>query len=176
MKVAVKICLCFIACVLAGCNAKNRVLADGISRVPVDENAFKNRKYFDASLLKVIDTNALYSEENPDTDRFNTYYRFYSNGNVSLFHIKGGGSIKAGYLDPANAGTRGVYYSKNGKIHMDLFTTVGYGFSAVYDVTTDILVVEENKLMRYDDKDDIYPDIYIKGNIPPGAEHFTADW
>lgn len=52
------------------------VLENGISRVPANNKVFKNREYFDASLLKIIDTTKLYVEESPRVDRYNAYYRF----------------------------------------------------------------------------------------------------
>lgn len=68
--------LAFVAPIIIGCGAKTVVLENGISRVPANNKVFKNREYFDASLLKIIDTTKLYVEESPRVDRYNAYYRF----------------------------------------------------------------------------------------------------
>lgn len=53
---------------------------------------------------------------------------------------------------------------------------MGYGFNAIYGISNNIVTIEDERLMIYDDKNDLYPDIFIKQPLPADALKYKAEW
>jgi hypothetical protein len=178
--------------ILAGC-ARTTVLKNGFSKAPTNPKVFKNKVYFDKSILAQIDTTVIYEEyntnfyegfekqpnalarhnyKNPNT----TYgvYRFYGNGCYNLFHLnRNKPELTKEMFDPKYTGWRGVLYKKKNKILGDIFTQVGqmgWQLGKQTDIFTfngDTLVVELKNVHKY---------IYIKRHIDSKLLDFNADW
>jgi hypothetical protein len=129
--------------ILAGC-AQTTVLKNGYSKAPTNLNVFKNRIYFDKSILTQIDTTAVYEEyqdkfyigsvkqENvlarhnyKNYDNWYGVYRFYGNGCYNYFSLdRDKPELTKEMFDQTYTGWRGVIYKKNGKIMGDMFTQI----------------------------------------------------
>ena len=129
------------------------ILKNGYQKVPTNPKVYRNRIYFDKSILSQIDTAVLYEEYNTsfyvddkrvkELSRLNdqnpgtTYaaYRFYGNGCFNLFHLDREKQILTKEMfDPNFTGWRGVLYRQDGKIKGDLLTQVS-GMGAIGVVT-----------------------------------------
>ena len=169
------------------------LLNDGYTKTPSNPRVFKNRIYFNKSVLSSIDTNAIYEEL--QTNQYNGFekqenilarhnyqnsntvygvYKFYGNGNFNLFSLdRTKPELTAEMFDPALTGWRGVLYTKKNKILGDIFTQTGqmnwqsgiqtYEFSVVGDT----LFVEFKNLHKY---------TYVKRKIATSILNHNANW
>jgi hypothetical protein len=184
------IAIAFVLMVVA-CNMKTYELLDGSSRVPQNKNVYKNKLKFNASLLRLIDTNAVYEEydtEYKTLKRLDTRngrsvykaYRFYSNGDLNCFGLYRGEELRKEQLDPAYKGYRGVYYSELGKIRYDLFAEIDQ-LQHIGKISGTITISGDTLLLKRDDvrglNKMIYPlETYIKRKLPPEFLHHKANW
>jgi len=177
--------------IFASC-AQTTVLKNGYSKAPTNPKVFKNRIYFEKSILTQIDTTAIYEEyndhyyeglvkqenvlarhnyKNPNT--IYGVYRFYGNGCYSLFHLDRDKQETKELFDPNYTGWRGVIYSKKNKILGDIFTQIGqmgWQLGKQTDEFTfngDTLVVELKNVHKY---------IYIKRHIDQKLLTHNANW
>lgn len=187
-----KLTIILILLILAGC-ARTTVLKNGYSKAPTNSKVFKNKLYFDKSILALIDTTVIYEEyntnyyvgfekqpnilarlnyKNPNT----TYgvYRFYGNGCYNLFHLdRNKTELTKEMFDPTYTGWRGVLYRKKTQVLGDIFTQVGqmgWQLGKQTDIFTfngDTLVVELKNVHKY---------IYIKRHIDNKLLDHNADW
>ena len=155
------------------------VLKNGYSKAPTNPKIFKNKVYFDRSILAQIDTTVIYEEYNTDyyegvekhpdvLARYNyknpnsTYgvYKFYGNGCYNLFHLdRNKPELTKEMFDPTYTGWRGVLYKKKNKVVGDIFTQVGQMSwqlgkqSNQFTFNGDTLIVElknvNNLIIRY---------------------------
>lgn len=168
-------------------------LKNGYQKAPTKSKVFKNKIYFNKTILAQIDTSVIY--EQLDTDYYeglekqpdilarlnyndpNTFYgvyRFHSNGQFSLFSLdRNAPELTKEMFDPSYTGWRGVLYNKKNKILGDIFTQVGqmswqlgkqtYNFS----FNGDTLIVElKNK----------FKEVYVKRRIDPNLLGHYPDW
>ncbi|OQP38900.1 hypothetical protein A4H97_19550 [Niastella yeongjuensis] len=173
--------------------ARTTILKDGYSKAPVNPKVFKNRVYFDKSILTQVDTTVIYElyndnfyvgfEKQPDVlARFNYkdvntiygVYRFYGNGCFSLFHLdRKKPELTSQFFDPAYTGWRGVLYKKKNKILGDEFTQVGPNSWQLgkqiqeFIFNGDTLIVDFKNVHKY---------TYIKRHIEPKLLEHKADW
>ena len=178
--------------ILTGC-ASTIVLNNGYSKAPTNPKVFKNKLYFDKSILVQIDTTVIYEEYNTNyyegfekqpnvLARLNyknsntTYgvYRFYGNGCYNLFHLdRNKPELTKEMFDPTYTGWRGVLYKKKTQILGDKFTQVGqmgWQLGKQTDIFTfngDTLVVELKNVHKY---------IYIKRHVDNKLLYHNADW
>jgi hypothetical protein len=177
---------------------KTKLLKNGRSRAPLNPKLFKNRIYFEESLLEGIDTKAIYEEYTTDyytgnnedgfvkekdvlarlnyknPDKFYGVYRFYTNGCYSLFFLNRDSILTKQMFDPEYHGWRGVVYKKKNKRLGDLFTQVGQmpgqlGIQTqTISIKGDTLVIEEN-IGRF-------RHLYIKRELPSDLLEHKANW
>ncbi|WP_207496753.1 hypothetical protein [Aridibaculum aurantiacum] len=167
------------------------ILKNGYQRAATNPKVYKNRIYFDKSILIQIDTSVIYEEYNTsfyvgdkpinvlsrlnNQDPRTTYaaYRFYGNGCFSLFHLDREKQILSKEMfDPTFTGWRGVLYSQDGKIKGDLITQVSGGgaigvVSETFQFRGDTLFVHAKNRWDY---------IFIKRKIPYELLNFHAEW
>ena len=178
--------------ILASCT-QTIVLKNGYSKAPTNPKVFKNRIYFEKSILTQIDTTAIYEEyddtyyegmvkqekvlarhnyNNPNT----TYgvYRFYGNGCYNLFHLdRNKPELTIEMFDPTYTGWRGVLYKKKSEILGDKFTQIGQMSwelgkqTQEFTFNGDTLIVELKSVHKY---------IYIKRHIDKRLLDHNADW
>lgn len=178
--------------ILGGCT-QTTVLKNGYSKSPTNSKVFKNKVYFDKSILTQIDTTVIYEEyntryyegfekqpnvlarhnyKNPNT----TYgvYRFYGNGCFNLFHLdRNTPKLTKEMFDPTYSGWRGVLYNKKGKILGDKFTQVGQMSwqlgkqTEIFTFNGDTLIVELKNVHKY---------IYVKRHIDTKLLKHNAKW
>jgi hypothetical protein len=168
-------------------------LEDG-TRVPVDNSKFfKNKILFDASLLSLIDTTAIYEEqysyktENKNSfDKINnkkeyrgdfwySIYKFYPNGGVNYFAFEDNYTIKPEDLNPSYNGYRGVYYQENSLIKMDLYIEIGEAIQ--WGMSTRILKFEGDTLrVKRIVKASRMVTVYVKKKLPKEYLIYKADW
>src|SRR5688572_11090897 len=139
---------------LASCIQKT-TLKNGRSRVATNPKVYKNRIFFDKSILNGVDTLAIYEEynttfyigdkpvnvlarhniENPN--HHYSVYRFYGNGNFNKFYLdRNNETMNNEMFNPEYNGTRGVLYKKNGEIKGDMFAQInGAGGMGVLTAT-----------------------------------------
>jgi hypothetical protein len=175
-----------------GC-ARTMVLKNGYSKAPVNPKVFKNRVYFDKSILAQIDTTVIYEEyddnyyegfeKQPNVlARFNykdprtiySVYKFYGNGCYSHFSLdRNKPVLTTEMFDPNYTGWRGVLYKKKNKILGDVFTQTGQiGWqlgkqTEEFRFNGDTLTVELKNVHKY---------VYIKRHIDPTLLEHNADW
>jgi hypothetical protein len=180
-----------------GC-VRTTYLKNGHTHVATNPKVYKNRKYFDLSLMNQVDTNAIYEEfqnsyykgfekqppilarlnlENPD--RIYGVYRFYKNGCFSLFYLdRNEDNLTSEMFDPTISGWRGILYKKNEYLKGDMITQTGELSSMIGKSTChflfngDTLFVtrEESSNPKYATK------IYIKRKISTNLLRHNADW
>lgn len=176
------------SCVIKTYNLKN-----GYSKAAIDQKVYQNKKYFEKSILKKIDTLAIYEEynttyysgdkpvnvlarenyENPHTSY--GVYKFYGNGNFNLFILdRDKPLLKSEMFDPEYTGWRGVLYSENNMIKGDLITQVtGMGaigtIKQTFEFYGDTLIVNKKG-------DRFRNEIYIKRKIPIELLKNNAKW
>lgn len=168
--------------VLTGC-IKRTFLNNGHTRVATNIKVYKNKMYFDHSVLTQFDTSAIYEElylgilaRNNYNDANNIYgvYRFYGNGNYSLFHLNRDDKILTQEMfDPTYTGWRGVLYKKENKILGDLITQTGQMSWAIgkqtqqFTISGDTLIVEVKNLHK---------NIYVKRPVYNYLLNHDANW
>ncbi|WP_333600369.1 hypothetical protein [Flavobacterium sp.] len=172
---------------------KTTILKNGHTKAPLNQKVFNNRIYFDPSILEQIDTTAIY--EQYDTNFYIGYekqpnilarknsqnnnhwydvYRFYKNGNFSLFHLdRLEPELSQNMFNPNYTGWRGVLYKRKNKVLGDMFTQVGQmswelGIRTTeFKFSGDTLFLEKKNEFRY---------IYIKRKIDPKLLKHNAEW
>ena len=167
-------------------------LSNGRTKVPAENNYFKNKKYFSVSLLEKIDTAAIYVEAysyrsskedfspvNNEiarrTDGWYSVYKFYSNGCLNSFYFENDHEIKKEDIDPEREGDRGVYYlDDRNNIIIDQFVIVGYGFRPIYGIDKNIIKVKGDTLLIKNDLTRV--NVYVKRKIPEDWLIYKADW
>jgi hypothetical protein len=178
--------------ILTGC-AQTIVLKNGYSKAPKKNKVFKNRAYFDKSILVQIDTTVIYEEYNtnyyvgfekqPNVLARHNYknpnsiygvYRFYGNGCYNLFHLnRNNPELTKEMFDPINSGWRGILYKKKNHFFGDIYTQIGQmewqlgKQTNLFTFKGDTLVVELNNVHKY---------IYIKRHIDLKLLEHNADW
>lgn len=178
--------------ILAGC-VQTTILKNGYSKASTNPTIFKNKIYFDKSILALIDTTVIYEayntnyyeglEKQPNILERNNYknpntfygvYRFYGNGCFNLFHLnRNKPELTNEMFDPNYTGWRGVLYSSNNQIWGDIFTQTG-GMSWQLGKQTDLftfngdtLIVELKNVHKY---------YYIKRHIDTKLLDHNANW
>ncbi len=179
--------LCAVSCGVL--RLKTYTLANGRSRVPVDNSVYANKLKFDQNLLDIIDTDAIYEEYNTyyktlsrlDTNvETVTYgcYRFYPDGCLNFFTLHRNETINTQDFAPSYCGYRGVYYLENEKIRRDLFAEINQQrdigkLTATLEFRGDTLFLQSDKT-SYNRNLEVR--IYIKRKLPEGYLDFKADW
>jgi hypothetical protein len=158
--------------IFIGCGKRSVPL--GNTRVPADNSVFKNRNLYNTSLLQAIDTAAIYEEQFAGSDGWKSYYKFYPNGNVNLFHFPVDHLLKPKDINPLERGSRGVYYLQGDKIILEIFSITGYGLKPIYGITRYILTVEGDLISLYSNKDG--GRIYARKHLSPDFLKYKADW
>ena len=182
--------------ILVSCGIKTNLLEDKITEVPLNNEIFKNKTFFDKKLLNQIDTTVVYEEFTkyiykglekikvniPERlnkhDKTSTYqvYKFYNNGDVNLFVLYKNDSLKNNNIKPNYLGYRGVYYSKKNQIQIDLFTVTGYNFKKEYGIINNIIEMKGDTLFEKSTKDITSVSVYIKRKIPKEFLNYKSDW
>jgi hypothetical protein len=178
--------------IFAGCT-QTTILKNGFSKAPVNPKVFKNKVYFDNSIMTQIDTTVIYEEyntnyyeglekqpnvlarhnyKNPNT----TYgvYRFYGNGCYNLFHLdRNKPELTKEMFDPTYTGWRGVLYKKKNQLLGDIFTQVGQ-MRWQLGKQTDIFTFKGDTL--FVEVKNAHKTIYIKRYIDSKLLDHNADW
>lgn len=171
--------LLFAACM------KTITLQNGITKVPVKADVYKNKTKFDKSLLTLIDTKAIYEELDQRYNvlrRLDTHvetslygaYRFYPDGRFNSFGVDRNAPLDANTFNPEYSGYRGVYYLEKGQIRYDLFGPVNQLYwtgelNGTFKFSGDTLYVIR-------DVDKRYIGIYIKREFPQSYLDYKAEW
>lgn len=186
----------FFVTILISCAIKTRMLDDQITAVPIDNKVFKNKLFFEKSLLNKIDTTAIYiseysyqsNKENfkkrdnkiyKSRDYHNACYKFYGNGCLSYFSaydVDFYDSVKVNDLNTSINGQRGVYYIKDNQIQMDLFTIVGYNFKREYGINTSVIEIRGDTLLRKSKFDLETVNVCVKKKLPKEFLIYKPDW
>lgn len=160
---------------LAGC-MQTTILKNGYQKAPVNPKVFKNKVYFDQSILTQIDTNVIYEEyaiKYTGSEIFYGAYRFYGNGCYSLFHLnRNKPELTKEMFDPTYTGWRGVLYRKNGKITGDLITQIGQMPWEIGKQKQEISVNGDTLFVQ----DKYHRWVYIKRQINTELLHQIAEW
>ena len=177
---------------LTGC-LKTTTLKNGYQKASVNPKVFKNRIYFEKSIFSQIDTTVIYEQYDDNyyegfvkqentLARFNyknlntiyAVYRFYGNGNYSLFHLDRNNATLTGEMfNPDFTGWRGVLYVREHKILGDLVTQVGQMSWEIgiekqeFTVKGDTLFIERKHTQRL---------VYVKRQVNPELLQQHADW
>jgi hypothetical protein len=169
-------------------------LNNGRTKVPANKNYFKNKQYFNESLLKVIDTAAVYeekysyrsfekdftsinNEKSYRTDGWTSIYKFYSNGCVNYFSFKNGYEIEKNDLNPEYNGYRGIYYIDNkGNIKIDEFVIVGYGFTTLYGMDAMKVEIRGDTILTKRLHAPTSIRVYTKKELPKEYFQYKSDW
>jgi hypothetical protein len=168
----------FVFLIITGCS-QYTVLKNGYSKVPANNEVFKNKMYFEKSILLQIDTTVIYEEyktnyykgfeKQPDI-----LYRFYGNGCYNLFHLdRNKPELTKEMFDPNYAGIRGVLYKKKEKILGDKYTQIGQSGRQL-GMQTDELTFNGDTLIV--ELEHVHKDIYIKRKIDPNLPNHNAKW
>jgi len=148
---------------------------------------YKNIEKFDTKLLTIIETEVIYEEfdvyknilERLDyEDERNSYdvIRFFPNGYFNSFSFRREDSFNVNSFDPLLEGNRGVYYLVgNNEIKYDIFVpTTGTGH--YMGKLSGDYIINGDTLINYRDKNDKYPKIYIKREVPKEYLDYQVDW
>ena len=159
--------------------------------MPTNSKVYRNRIYFNHSILTNIDTAVIYEEFNTSfyisnnpvnvlaRNNYQNYYtlysvyRFYGNGCFNLFILdRDKPTLDKEMFDPTFTGWRGVFYRKTDKINGDLITQVtGAGsigtITETFEFKGDTLLVHDRDRLKH---------IFIKRHIPKELLSFNADW
>lgn len=180
------------------CGVKNHpILDDKITVVPINNKIFKNKNLFDKSLLKLIDTTAIYIEDynyqssekdfkNVNNKVYHTRnyhnvcYKFYGNGCFNSFSTYGAdyfNSVSTEDVNPIKTGNRGVFYKKNNQIQMDEFGVVGYNlFSKEYGINTSIIEIKGDTLFKKSKFDMKTVTVYLQKKLPKEFLIYKSEW
>ncbi|OXA94410.1 hypothetical protein SAMN06265346_11282 [Flavobacterium hercynium] len=189
----VKFISLFFLVIFISCSTKTRTLENKITDVPLDNKVFKNKMFFESELFNQIDTNTVYKEEFGYQSKKNSfekinnlkeyqnrsvrgYYRFYSNGCVNYFSFQDFDEITFSSLAPNFNGQRGIIYSEENVIKLDLFTIIGYSFKRDYGIITSILKVKGDTLFEKKLTNPSYVNVYVRRKIPKEFLIYKPDW
>ena len=145
---------------LLTCCMHTTILKNGHQKAPTNSKVYKNKIYFDKSILDQIDTTVIYEQYNTgfyiggkpvnvlsrlnhqDPNSLYAVYRFYGNGLFNLFHLdRQKQMLTKEMFDPSYTGWRGVLYKKENKIKGDLVTQVsGMGTIGIITETFNLRV------------------------------------
>ncbi|MFY9242118.1 MAG: hypothetical protein WAO74_03740 [Polaribacter sp.] len=175
------------------CGIKTFKLKNGYSRAAINERVYKNKKYFEKSILRDIETQIIYEEYNKTFYKGNKpinvlarknyenpysyyqVYKFYDNGNFNLFILnRKEPELKSNMFDPEFTGWRGVLYSENNKIKGDLITQIsGTGTIGVIKQTFEF----KGDTLFIDRKGNSFEKrVYIKRKVPIELLKNNAEW
>ena len=186
------LCFFLIIVLVNSCGIKTKILNNGFTTVPLNENFFKNKILFNKSILSKIDTNVVYVEHDMYTCHPNSFkklkslsytngnksamYKFYANGNVNYFSKDKNDSISNVNFNPNFSGQRGVFYQQKNKIYIDLFTIIGYGFGPSYNISKAQIKFKNDSLLikRKFDKNSIT--VYIKQKLSQEKLKHKTQW
>lgn len=167
------------------------ILKNGYQKVPTNPKVYKNRIYFDNSILNQVDTTVIYEQYNTsfyignkpvnvlsrlnyqDPNTFYAVYRFYGNGCFNLFYLDREKRVLTKEMfDPNYTGWRGVLYKHGDKIKGDLITQVS-GMGAIGVVTETFQFKGDTVFVHAKDRWDY---IFVKRKIPNELLDFQAEW
>ncbi|WP_278379592.1 hypothetical protein [Chryseobacterium arthrosphaerae] len=172
-----------------GQSTPDRLLGDGVTRVPVSFEKIKkkqqlirnffseDRLYELQSLTKGDKDYSIPDEKNTWTYDTKEYLYFYKNGNLNLFtNLKG--SLN---LNPDYNGSRGFYYiQENGEIVVFIYQKKGewnmkwsYGYNKYFGT------LKENRLYMRNNETYAGTKLYrisIYNNTGIGKNHYSASW
>lgn len=181
----------FLIVMIAVCGMaalKNRLLGDGITKVPKDA-AFFDKQYrgkYNVNLPEGADTTALYVERYYVGFRGELFekgkeregellgvYRFYPNGCVNSFSIANNELDRMPSLDPEVRGYRGVSFVKKGERVLDMAVPVnGLGHLGVrsleIEINGDTLIVADSRARS--------KNIYLRVKNKQLQSGYRADW
>lgn len=176
------------------CTTKTTLLEDGLTKVPSEDDFFKNKHMFHNQILKHIETDVIYVEEysylSKDNDfqrkneklevatggQYKTVYRFYKNGCVNLFTINQLEDFTLNTFNPDYRGSRGVYYLKNNYVNVDFFGVKGYFLGKDYGVLSKKIKIEGDTLLIKSNSEKNYIQVFSKQRIPNEYLKYNADW
>ena len=177
------------------CSIKTTTLENGLTKVALNKNVYKNISKFEKNLLDMVDTSVVYesfteknyygindSETVNIVDRLNfkdsrviySCYKFYDNGKMNLFILNRNDSVLTQKtFDPNYNGYRGIYYRNKNKILGDLITRVtGYGrigkSRTEFEFVGDTLFVYSEPYK--------HKSIYLKRKIQTELLEHKAEW
>ncbi len=155
-------------------------------KVPKSNYVFNNKKKFNPIIYKTIDSsyfyilvNSYWADKNFNKTgecggRVGTVLQFYNNGNVREF------AISEMSADPEYTGQRGVVYTKNNQIKVDLFSSISDGDMAILSYKVKI---DGNKLYLLETlfspfgNGETHCYLYEKyEKIPEDYKQYKADW
>lgn len=157
------------------------------TKVPNKSSMYKNIDRFDTKLLVIIDTEVIYEEfdiyknilERLDyVDVRNSYavIRFYPNGYFNTFYFRREEAFNVNSFAPLLDGYRGIYYlGKNNEIKNEIFAPTR-GTGRPYGRIEGEFEVHGDTIISYQRKDNRYPDIYIKREVPKEYLDYQVDW
>ncbi|UOY08654.1 hypothetical protein L0P88_08885 [Muricauda sp. SCSIO 64092] len=189
--------LILIMFLVSSCSTiKTKLLEDGYSKVPVEEDFFGKhyRNKYEVNIPDNIDTKSIYvAEFFQDYDgkmhninsngRFNkTAIRIYPNACVSYFSISSSvktNQISINELNPDKTGYRGVCY-KNGEDYfvglvapINDWYKIGKTVKKITIVKDTLFTQTYNKASRKFDKSKL---VYLKKSLPIEKIQFQANW
>jgi len=121
-----KSAIILISLLTFSCGMKTFILQNGFSKAPINPSQYIERKTFDITLMKIIDTDAIYEEYSDKYtvikkyDNYVSFLRFYSNGCFNIFYSDKN-IVEKDMFDPKKSGYRGYYNRINSEIKFDKF-------------------------------------------------------
>lgn len=152
---------------------KIRLLKDNSTRVPLESMVYKNKVKFNDSLLRWIDTNALYISYS-ERDNWSSVLKFYPNGFVNYFPFSGHEIPNGDFFHPDNKGYRGVYYIEDTIIRLDLFAAIDP--QRHIGLLTSKLFVSHDTIIEFREVEPRYPTNYIKRELPLDYFQYKVNW
>lgn len=160
------------------CGMKTFTLQNGFSKAPVNPSQYIEKMPFDNTLIKIIDTDAVYEEYSDNYslikkyDNYISFLRFYSNGCFSIFYSDKN-RIEKSMFDPKKSGYRGYYNRINNEIRFDKFGEINQ--MREYGKLSGIINVKGDTLYVYTKKNN-ESQIFIKRKVAKELLDFNADW
>ncbi len=170
---------------------KTTILKNGHQKAALNPKVYKNRIFFDKSILSEIDTTVIFEEYNTsfyisgkpvnvfarfnyqDPNTIYGVYRFYGNGCFNYFGLdRDSVTLTKKMFDPTYTGWRGVFYKAKGEIRGDLITQIDQIGSigtmrVAFEFKGDTLFVKAKGQRER---------IYIKRKIANELLSFNAEW
>lgn len=172
-KILFPILLILIYIVCGSCIASRKLL-NNRTKVPKKNNIFRHEN-FPTSIFQKIDTNSLYVEvstTDPNTPRFISAYRFYSNGGVNYFTFREG-DTSLNNFNPSFNGFRGYLFKDGETIKIMICVPInGLGcLGRLYKT----IHIDGNNLTVVDDKYS-YVLYFRKRSLAKELKPFKACW
>jgi hypothetical protein len=182
-----KVIIVLLFICFSSCGIKTRYLRVDSGKVPVKGYVFKNRIYFNDTIFKSINFTHLYklkdsyycdSNMNKIENKKNQYsnwiliLQFYKNGNIRRF------AEKFSSPDPEKEGNRGIVYTKNKQIYIDICEAISNNVMVIntyrINIKGDVLILKsENPGARY------APSCFVfekSDKLPDDWNSYKADW